>query len=209
VADPALEYSYTCPSCSGAFSIALDRIPPVRARFPCATCGEPMDFPSRQQAQILAKLQAEAAEKAAVAEAAEAERKAAAAKEGGEKLFRVDKRGWQDDYLDRRAVKNLIRTGEILEADNVFAPDGTWLPAGKVPELKSLFDLKRQSKFTPPRCCRTHTDRLAHFVCHDDGRPLCEDCAPEKKVGANMMRVCVHCGGTIDDLSELASAAHR
>jgi B-box zinc finger len=209
VGEAALEYSYTCPSCSGTFSMPLDRIPPVRARFPCAMCGEPMDFPSRQQAQILAKLQAEAAEKAAIADTAELEKKAAAAKEGGEKLFRVDKRGWEDDYLDRRAVKNLIRTGEIVETDNVFAPDGSWLPAGQVQELKSLFDLKRQSKFTPPRCCRTHTDRLAHFVCRDDGRPLCEECAPEKKVGANTMRVCVHCGGTIDDLSELASAARR
>ena len=209
MAEPALDYSYTCPSCSRTFSMSTERIPPVRARFPCATCGEPMDFPSRQQAEILAKLQADAAAKAAVAEAAELDKKAAAAKEGGEKLYRVDKRGWEDDYLDRRAVRNLIRTGEILETDNVFAPDGSWLPAAKVPELKPLFDLKRQSKFTPPRCCRTHTDRLAHFVCHDDGRPLCEECAPEKKAGANTMRVCVNCGGMIDDVAEPLPAARK
>jgi hypothetical protein len=46
---------------------------------------------------------------------------------------------------------------------------------------------------------------VAHFVCHDTDRPLCEECAPEKKFGANTTRVCAHCGGTIDDLSAVAS----
>jgi len=197
--ESALQYGYTCPSCSGAFSIPLDRIPPVRARFPCANCGEPMDFPSRDQAQILAKLQLDAVQKAAAAE----ELTRATPVDRGDKVFRVDKRGWEDDYLDRRSVRNLIRTGEILETDHMFDKDGKWVVAGQLAELKPLFDLKRTSKFTPPRCCRTHTDRLAHFVCSATDRPLCEECAPEKAFGSNNVRVCIHCGGTITDLSAM------
>ena len=196
-----LQYGYTCPSCSGSFSMPVERIPPVRARFPCAKCGDVLDFPSRQQAQILAKLQVDAAQKAAAA----AELEKSAPITVGEKVFRVDKRGWQDDLLERRAVKNLIRTGEILETDRIFPPDGSWVVAGELPELKPLFDLKRKSKFTPPRCCRTHTDRLAHFLCRDTDRLLCEECAPDKKLGANVMRVCAHCGGTIAELVAPAS----
>lgn len=197
--ESTLQYAYTCPSCSGKFSLSLDRIPPVRARFPCATCGEPMDFPSREQAQILAKLQAEAT----IRETAEVELEKTRPVNPGENLFRVDKRGWQDDFLDRRAIRNLIRTGEILETDHVFTPDGKWLVASEVPELKSLFDLKRQSKRTPPRCCRTHTDRLAHFFCRPGERPLCEECAAEKEFGGNKVRVCAHCGGNVEDLAVL------
>jgi predicted Zn finger-like uncharacterized protein len=193
-----LSYNYTCPSCFSSFSISLEKIPPVRARFPCPRCGDPMDFPSRAQAQIKARLQAEAAKKAAAAADLE---KTGVIAIGGEKSFRVDKRGWEDDYFDRRGVRNLIRTGEIVETDHVFAPDGSWVVAGGMAELKPLFDLKRKSKNTPPRCCRTHTDRLAHFVCPDTNRPLCEDCAPEKKFGENIVRVCGHCGGTTTSVS--------
>jgi hypothetical protein len=205
VSEPVLEYSYTCPSCSGSFSIPLDRIPPVRARFPCSKCGEPMDFPSREQAQILAKLQREAARR----ETAEAELQKSVPVDLGDKVFRMDKRGWEDDFLDRRAVRNLIRAGEILETDNIFTGDGKWVVAGELPDLKPLFDLKRKSKFTPPRCCRTHTDRVAHFFCRSSDRPLCEECAPERKYGANMMRVCAHCGGTISDIVEPETAQRR
>lgn len=164
-----------------------------------------MDFPSREQAQILAKLQVEAARR----ETAEAELVKAAPVDRGDKVFRVDKRGWEDDFLDRRAVRNLIRTAQILETDHMFTGDGKWVVAGELPDLKPLFDLKRKSKFTPPRCCRTHTDRVAHFFCRDSDRPLCEECAPEKKFGANMMRVCAHCGGTISDLVEPVSEQRR
>jgi hypothetical protein len=156
-----------------------------------------MDFPSREQAQIQARLQAEAAQRSAAAE--ELEKTSPIAIEG--KPFRVDKRGWEDDHFDRRGIRNLIRTGEILETDHVFAADGSWVVAGDLPELKPLFDLKRKSKHNPPRCCRTHTDRLAHFRCQDTDRPLCEECAPEKKFGANIVRVCAHCSGTTTGLS--------
>ena len=189
-----LELCYTCPSCSENFSILVERIPPVRARFPCEKCGEVMDFPSRDQARIQAKLQAESARKSAEAE--ELVKTTSRAADG--KPFRVDKRGWEDDNFTRRDIRNLIRTGEILETDHMFTADGSWVVAVEIPELKSLFDLKRTSTKTPPRCCRTHTDRLAHFLCHATDRPLCEECAPEKKAGASMVRICSHCGGTTD-----------
>ncbi len=189
-----LELCYTCPSCSGNFSIPVDKIPPVRARFPCERCGETMDFPSRDQARVQAKLQADAARRSADAE--ELEKTASRNADG--KPFRVDKRGWEDDHFTRRDIRNLIRTGEILETDHMFTADGAWVLAVDVPELKSLFDLKRTSTRTPPRCCRTHTDRLAHFLCHETDRPLCEACAPEKKAGTTMVRICSHCGGTTD-----------
>jgi hypothetical protein len=154
-----------------------------------------MDFPSRDQARTQARLQAEAARRDAEAEALK--KMDPKAMEG--KPFRVDKRGLEDDHFTRRDVRNLIRTGEILATDHMFTVDGSWILAAEIPELKSLFDLKRASKYTPPRCCRTHTDKLAHFLCHDTDRPLCEECAPEKKVGENnVVRVCSHCGGATD-----------
>jgi hypothetical protein len=189
-----LELCYTCPSCSENFSIPVERIPPVRARFPCVKCGEPMDFPSRDQARIQAKLQAEAARRSSEAE----ERVKTTSRAADGKPFRVDKRGWEDDNFTRRDIRNLIRAGEILETDHMFTADGSWVVAVEVPELKSLFDLKRVSTRTPPRCCRTHTDQLAHFLCHATDRPLCEECAPERKVGEKVVRTCAHCGGATD-----------
>lgn len=195
MSDADLLYNATCPSCTERFSLSVDRIPPVRARFPCQKCGEPMDFPSRDQARTQARLQAEAARRDAEAEALK--KMDPKAMEG--KPFRVDKRGWEDDHFTRRDVRNLIRTGEILATDHMFTVDGSWILAAEIPELKSLFDLKRASKYTPPRCCRTHTDKLAHFLCHDSGRPLCEECAPEKKVSENnVVHICSHCGGATD-----------
>ena len=81
----------------------IERIPPVRARFPCAKCGEPMDFPSREQAQIKAKLQREALKR----ETAEAELVKTAPIARGENLFRVDKRGWEEFFF-RTLLKNII-----------------------------------------------------------------------------------------------------
>ena len=154
-----------------------------------------MDFPSRDQARTQARLQAEAAKKAAAADVAAELEKTGRIAVDGEKSFRLDKRGWEDDYFDRRGIRNLIRTGEIVESDRVFAPGGSWVVAGEMAELKPLFDLKRKSKSTPPRCCRTHTDRLAHFLCAGADRPLCEECAPEKTIGATVVRICSHCAG--------------
>ncbi len=48
--------------------------------------------------------------------------------------------------------------------------------------------------------CRKHTDVVAHYQCKDSGRPLCDECAPEKKFGGTSVRVCDHCGGNVRDL---------
>jgi hypothetical protein len=114
--------------------------------------------------------------------------------------FRVNKPGFESDVYDRRGIRNLIRTREVLETDRIRVDDKQAVPAADVPYLKSLFSLGRSLKTQPPTCCRTHTERVAFFRCHDSGRPLCEECAPEKKFGGSTLRVCLHCGGTAQDI---------
>ncbi len=114
--------------------------------------------------------------------------------------FRVDKTGYETDIFDRRAMRNLIRAGDLDENDRVKVDDAPPVPAGEVGFLKSFFALRKTSRIQPPTCCRTHTDRVAHFKCRDTGRPLCEECSPEKKFGATIIRVCSHCGGTASEL---------
>jgi hypothetical protein len=224
--DSDLRYSFSCPTCSGSFSIALAKIPPVQARFSCPKCGKPMDFPSREEARVYISLQeggggatpsvanpgpapapvvvprpAPAAvpppvpTRAAAAEPASADATATA-----EKAYRVEKTGFENDTFDRRAMRNLIRSGGLLESDAVGAGADPARPASEFPELKSLFDLKKTSRVHPPTVCRKHTSELAHYACAGTGRPLCEACAEEKKYGGTSVRVCVHCGGTVDEL---------
>src|SRR5205823_5404316 len=59
VAEADLRYTFACPNCAGSFSIAIERIPPVRARFSCPKCGKPMDFPSREEARVYIRVQAQ------------------------------------------------------------------------------------------------------------------------------------------------------
>jgi predicted Zn finger-like uncharacterized protein len=207
-------YNFICPNCSGNFSIQIERIPPVQARFRCPHCKEPMDFPSRDEARRHIRLQAEAAAAASrhdvapkAAEPAQptqpkpppaANPTSFAAAEGVR--FRLEKPGFQSDVFDRKDIRNLIRTREILETDRIRVEDGEPVPAGDLTYLRSLFNLSKAQKVQPPACCRTHTDRVAFFRCHDTGRPLCEPCAPEKKFGGQTIRVCQHCGGTAVDL---------
>jgi len=68
-----------------------------------------------------------------------------------------------------------------------------------------LFGLRKTTKAQPPVCCRTHTDKVAFFKCKTTDRPLCEDCAQEKKFGGTTIRVCQHCGGTADELAPLTA----
>ncbi len=114
--------------------------------------------------------------------------------------FRVDKAGFEADVFDRRAMRNLIRSGEVDEKDRVRMDEDQPVAAVDLPFLKSLFALRKTSRVMPPTCCRTHTERVAHFSCRDSRRPLCEECSPEKKFGATVIRVCNHCGGTADVL---------
>ncbi len=220
--DPQLHYTFTCPSCSGNYSILLDRIPPVQARFRCPHCQQPMDFPSRDEARVYARLQAENTAPA-VATAPPPPRPAAPAAEkprqapvwtppaagslppdspdNSAQRFRIEKQGFESDVFDRRSIRNLIRTGEVAESDFVSVDEGPSMPAGEVPFLKSLFKLRATSNVTPPARCRTHTDALAFYKCQETARPLCEECAPEKKFGNATIRVCGHCGGTAQELA--------
>jgi predicted Zn finger-like uncharacterized protein len=210
LADADQRYNFICPNCSGSFSIQIDRIPPVQARFRCPHCKEPMDFPSRDEARQHIRLQVEGGAGAVAAKApgsggpGDARPPAAAVPEGSSPIeggrFRVDKPGFQSDVFDRRGIRNLIRAREIVETDPVLVDDLEAVPAANVPYLKSLFSLARAQKTRPSACCRTHTDAVAFFRCHDTGRPLCEQCAPEKKFGGSTLRVCQHCGGTAEDI---------
>jgi predicted Zn finger-like uncharacterized protein len=231
LSDSDLSYTFTCPSCAGSFSILLERVPPVQARFRCPHCKQPMDFPSRDEARVYARLQAEGNAAPATPGAAAAtgstptpppvpvrpthspvssDNPAARttttltmeepANPNEIVRIRVAKTGFEADVYDRRALRNLIRAGEIDENDKLHLDDGPPIAAGDVPFLKSLFSLRKTARVTPPVCCRTHTDRVAHFKCRENNRPLCEDCAPEKKFGGTTIRVCNHCGGTATEM---------
>jgi len=221
VSEADLRYTFTCPNCAGNFSITLDRVPPVQARFRCPHCKKPMDFPSREEARVYARLQKQggggtadasaspgSAAAGAVPAAGAGETPAAAppdaANPGENAQFRVDKIGWEEDLFDRRGIRNLIRTGAITEMDQLRVNDGPPTTAGDLVYLKSLFGLRKSSSAQPPACCRTHPDKVAFYQCTTTVRPLCEDCAPEKKFGGTSIRVCVHCGGTATELPSSA-----
>ena len=205
--DEALSYAFTCPKCAGSFSIELEKIPPVQARFRCPNCAKPMDFPSREEARIYASLQVKAKARnpdsrptvRPAAEAATAD-DATGGGPGESTRFRIEKPGYERDVFDRRSLRNLIRAGEVTESDLLRVDDGDPIHAVDAPYLKSLFHLRRSSRTTPPPCCRTHTDQVAFFQCTDTLRPLCEECAPLRKFGGTTIRVCQHCGGTARDL---------
>jgi hypothetical protein len=110
--------------------------------------------------------------------------------------YQVVKAGFEEDVFDRRAIRALIRTGEVVEGDRLRVDDGEPVHAEDLPYLKSLFNLRKTSKVSPPRVCRTHTDKVAFYVCQSTGRPLCEDCSIVKKYGNAAVQVCNHCGGT-------------
>lgn len=172
-----------------------------------------MDFPSRDEARQHIRLQPEEGASAVAgkapasggpgppppAAAAVAIPEESAPPAAGAR-FRVDKPGFQSDVYDRRGIRNLIRTGEIRETDRIRVDDSAAVPAAELPYLKSLFSLGKAQKTQPPPCCRTHTDKVAFFRCHDSGRPLCEQCTSEKKFGGSTLRVCLHCGGTAEDI---------
>ncbi len=207
--DSESRYSFSCPSCGGSFSILLEKIPPVQARFSCPKCGKPMDFPSREEARIYIRLQAEGGAAALPAPPPQAPPSSPKAKPAApaeppapaaEKTYSVDKKGFENDVYDRRAMRNLIRAGGLLENDWVRLDSEPPRRAGDFAELKSLFELRKSLRTEPPPVCRKHTDRVAHYTCVDTGRPLCEECAPEKKFGNASIRVCDHCGGTSQEI---------
>lgn len=216
VTESDLRYTFTCPGCSGNFSILIDRIPSVQARFRCPHCQQPMDFPAREEARLYARLQVEqpggattsAPEIALHSPEAPLESSPPPAtppeaetwESAATRRFRIDRPGFENDLFDRRAIRNLIRTGEVAENDFIRIDEREPVRAAELGFLKSLFKLRESSRNVPPTGCRTHTDKVAFFKCQETARPLCEECAPEKKFGGATMRVCQHCGGTAQDL---------
>ena len=162
-----------------------------------------MDFPSREEARVYATLQSQSPAtgepKGRTAPAAVGDPESPAGAGEGTR-FRVERAGFEKDVFDRRGLRNLIRTGDITDRDLIRVDDAKPVLAGDVPDLKSLFALRKTARAKPPLCCRTHSDRVAFHRCLDSSRPLCEDCAPEKKFGGTVIRVCQHCGGTVADL---------
>jgi hypothetical protein len=229
VAESDPRYTFACPGCAGSFSISIDRIPPVRARFSCPKCGRSMDFPSREEARVFVQLSpgADAGEAAiapvtepaaqttwpqampspVAADAPEPPRAQPPAEPpplpapDAEKRYTVQKPGFEGDSFDRRAIRILIRTGALDEGDSLCLGDAAAVRAGDLPDLKALFELRKTSRFTPPAVCLRHTDRVAHYVCASTGRPLCEGCAAERKYGGTVVRVCDHCNGSVRELS--------
>lgn len=181
-----------------------------------------MDFPSREEARVYASLQAQdgsappvsapAARPSTVSTPSSSPNHAPARESSALTLeeagtspsdnvrFRVDKPGYESDVFDRRSMRNLIRAGDIEERDRIRVDEAPAVPGVEVAFLKSFFALRKTSRIQPPTCCRTHTDRVAHFKCRESLRPLCEECSPEKKFGATIIRVCSHCGGTATEL---------
>jgi predicted Zn finger-like uncharacterized protein len=227
--DADLRYAFACPSCAASFSISLAKIPPVQARFSCPRCGKGMDFPSRDEARVYMLLQSGESNPAASPATPEPEpepeaepkppppppaapvppsrpapvpaAKAEPVAPGAEKRYAVDKKGFENDSFDRRAMSKLIRTGALNEFDQVLPGEGApAVRAGDLPELKSLFELRKTSRAVPPPVCRKHTDVLAHYQCINTERPLCDECAPAKQFGGTTVRVCEHCGGNARDL---------
>jgi predicted Zn finger-like uncharacterized protein len=211
VADSELRYNFACPGCAGSFSIAIDRIPPARARFSCPKCGKSMDFPSREEARVYVLLSpgAEAGEAGAAfapgpAAPSEPEPPPAGTPPlpapEAEKRYTVQKVGFEGESFDRRAIRILIRTGAVDENDSISFGDAAVVRADQLPDLKALFELRKTSRITPPAVCLRHTDKLAHYVCASTGRPLCEGCAAERKYGGTVVRVCDHCNGSVREL---------
>ena len=116
------------------------------------------------------------------------------------RTYTVERKGFEGDLFDRRAMRNLIRSALVNEGDLIKVDGAVAVRADSLSELKSLFELRKTARSMPPPVCPKHTDRLAHYRCADTGRPLCEECSEEKKFGGASVRVCHHCGGTAGDL---------
>ena len=200
--DSDLRYTFSCPSCAESLSIALAKIPPVQARFGCPKCGKQMDFPSRDEARVYASLQSGGEEAAPESSPTVPEAPSAPGElpPAAGKVYRIEMKGFENDAYDRRGMRNLIRTNGLNEADSIRLGDDAPRRAVEFPELKSLFELRKSARAVPPPVCRKHTDQIAYYTCTDTGRPLCEDCAAERKFGGTSVRVCEHCGGTVSEV---------
>jgi hypothetical protein len=164
-----------------------------------------MEFPSRDEARVYAAMQSQGAAPGATKQNAAPTTVPVAeqtsARPGDGTRFRIERVGFEKDVFDRRALRTLIRTGDITDRDLICVDDAKPVSAGDVPDLKSLFALRKTSRVTPPLCCRTHTERVAFYRCVESSRPLCDDCVQVKKFGNTTVRLCQHCSGIVADLA--------
>ncbi len=190
--------------------------PAVQARFRCPHCQQPMDFPSREEARVYARLQAEGGEARGLPNPP-APPPASGSRRSGPLRGRSRRRsptppppgsasasrsrGSRTTCSTAAAFGTSSARARSCEADFVSVDEAAPVSAGQVPFLKSLFKLRATSSVAPPARCRTHTDQLAFYKCQDTARPLCEECAQEKKFGNAVARVCAHCGGHIQELA--------
>lgn len=114
-----------------------------------------------------------------------------------EQSYVIQKVGFEGDTFDRRGIRTLIRTGALSPGDQIAVDGAAAVRADGMQDLKSLFELRKNAKFSPPAVCPKHMDRLAHYVCAASRRPLCEECAEERKFGGTSVRVCAHCAGNV------------
>jgi hypothetical protein len=117
-----------------------------------------------------------------------------------EQSYVIQKAGFEGDTFDRRGVRTLIRTSALNPGDQVSVDGATSIRADQLQDLKSLFELRKNAKFSPPAVCPKHLDQLAHYVCASTRRPLCEECAEERKFGGTSVRVCAHCAGNVEEI---------
>ncbi len=117
-----------------------------------------------------------------------------------EQSYVIQKAGFEGDTFDRRGIRTLIRTGALGPADQLTVDGKAAGRADQLQDLKSLFELRKSAKFSPPAVCPKHLDQLAHYVCAATRRPLCVECAEERKFGGTSVRVCVHCAGNVEEI---------
>lgn len=117
-----------------------------------------------------------------------------------EQSYVIQKAGFEGDKFDRRGIRTLIRTGALISGDQISVDGAASVRADQFQDLKSLFELRKTAKFSPPAVCPKHLDQLAHYVCGATRRPLCEECAEERKFGGTSVRVCAHCAGTVEEI---------
>src|SRR5262249_7064599 len=120
--------------------------------------------------------------------------------ERAEQSYVIKKAGFEGDTFDRRGIRTLIRTNAPNPRDPVSVDLAAPIGADERADLKSLFALRKNARVSPPAVCPRHLDQVAHYTCATTKRPLCEECAEEKKFGGASVRVCAHCGGTVEEI---------
>ena len=209
--DSELRYTFSCPNCAESLSIPLAKIPPVQARFGCPKCGKQMDFPSREEAARLRdapgrrRRRAEPDPSPAAANpparAAPAPRPIrASGLHRAERIYRVEKEGFENDVYDRRGMRepDPHRTASTRPTRSALGDDAP-APASDYPELSRSSSCARAPRSVRrPSAASTRTSsRLTR--CTAPAGPLRGLRRPKGSSGAPPCG-CDHCGGTVEEL---------